>query len=666
MNIAELARRVGCPLEELRLALPRLGFDIGGRAIKVDDRIAWKIVQNWPRLKREWEKIVAAEKPEEEALAEEVTEKVKQKIKLPAVLSVRDFASRLNLPTSRVISELMKNGILASLNERLDFSTASILAEDLGFIPEQETQGEENQEEVVTDILQEELSKEKENTLQARPPVVVVMGHVDHGKTKLLDAIRKTNVVASEAGGITQHIGAYQTSYNGQTITFIDTPGHEAFTTMRSRGARVADVAILVVAADDGVQPQTIEALKIIRAAKVPFLVAMNKIDKESADQEKVKSQLAQENVVSEQWGGQIPFVPISAKLGQGIDNLLQTVLILAEMGKDKIRANPQSAALATVIESHLDPGEGAVATLLVQNGTLCRNDYLVFENTLFGRVKAMRYWNGAPAENALPGTPVRVLGFKVVPSVGDMIRGAKKAEGLEKAKADFYRQAVKAAEPEEVKKKKQEKQVFNMILKTDVQGSLEAIVASLEKMQHAEVEVKIVEKGVGVVGEADVSEAEAHGAVVYGFNVEPSEAARSLAQTKEVEIKSFKIIYELLDDVKARLEEKLPPEVVRHPVGKAVILKVFRQEKAHAIVGARVEEGHLTPEVDFNLLRNSAMVGQGEISELQSGKQAAKEIKMGSECGLKISTRASVRENDIIEAFTEEKRARKISFENQ
>ncbi|MDP3244280.1 MAG: translation initiation factor IF-2 [bacterium] len=662
MNIAELARRVGCPLEELRLALPKLGFDIGSHAIKVDDHVAWKIVQNWSRLRREWEKIAAAEKPEEAVEEQVVAEKVKQIIKLPAVLTVRDFAVRLNLPTSRVISELMKNGILASLNERLDFSTASILAEDLGFVPEQENKGEEN-EEVVTDILQEELSKEKIDALQPRPPVVVVMGHVDHGKTKLLDAIRKTNVVASEAGGITQHIGAYQTLYKGKNITFIDTPGHEAFTTMRSRGARVADVAILVVAADDGVQPQTVEALKIIRAAKVPFLVAMNKIDKENADQEKVKSQLAQENVVSEQWGGQTPFVPISAKLGQGIDNLLETVLILAEMEKDKIKANPDSAALATVVESHLDSGEGAVATLLVQNGTLCRNDYLVFENTLFGRVKAMKYWNGVSVEKALPGTPVRVLGFKVVPSVGDMIRGNKKAEGLEKAKADFYRQAVKTVEPEETKSKKQEKQFFNMVLKADVQGSLEAIIASLEKMQHPEVEVKIVEKGVGAIGEADVSEAEAHGAVIYGFNVEPSEAAQSLAQTKGMEIKSFKIIYELLDDVKARLEEKLAPEIVRHPVGKAVILKVFRSEKTYAIAGARVEDGHLAAGVDFNLFRNDAIIGQGEISELQSGKQSAKEIKMGSECGLKISTRASVREGDIIEAFTEEKRPRKISF---
>lgn len=667
MNVTELARRINISPEELRLALPQLGFDIGGRAVKVDDRTAWRIIQTWPRLKREWEKLQPKKEEEVEVAPEEI---VKKTIILPAVLTVREFAVRLNLPTNKVITELMKNGILASLNERLDYATASILAEDLGFIPQLEQQGQDATEEVVIDVLHAELEKEKPEDLKPRPPVVVVMGHVDHGKTKLLDAIRKTNVIATEAGGITQHIGAYQAQYKDKRITFIDTPGHAAFTTMRSRGARVADVAVLVVAADDGVQPQTLEALKIIHAARLPFLVAVNKIDKEGADQERVKSQLAQENIISEEWSGKIPFVPISAKAGTGIDNLLETLLLLAEMDKDKIMANPASEAMGTVIESHLNPGEGAVATVLVQNGTLRHNDYLVFSaeggsakgGVLLGRVRAMRDWNGQLVEEAPPGMPARILGFKVVPSVGDIIHGQKSAAGLEKAKATFFKAApttVAAAE----ESKKQEAKYLPIILKTDMQGSLEALTASLEKFQNPEVAVKVVAKDIGQIGEADVSQAEAAEALVYGFNVEPSEAAINLAGTKGVVIKTYKIIYELLDDVKNRLEAMLAPEVIRTELGRAVILKIFRAEKTYSIAGGRVEDGKLLPGSRVKITRQGAPVGEGELSELQSGKQTVSEVRMGSEFGMKISTRLALQEGDILEAYLEEKKSRKLNF---
>lgn len=666
MNVTELARRINISPEELRLALPQLGFDIGGRAVKVDDRTAWRIIQTWPRLKREWEKLQPKKEEEVEVAPEAI---VKKTIVLPPVLTVREFAVRLNLPTNKVITELMKNGILASLNERLDYATASILSEDLGFIPQLEQQGQDVTEEVVTDVLHAELEKEKSENLKPRPPVVVVMGHVDHGKTKLLDAIRKTNVVAQEAGGITQHIGAYQAQYKDKRITFIDTPGHAAFTTMRSRGARVADVAVLVVAADDGVQPQTLEALKIIRAAGIPFLVAINKIDKEGADQDRVKSQLAQENVISEEWSGKTPFVPISAKAGTGIDTLLETLLLLAEMDKDKIVANPTSEAMGTVVESHLDPGEGAVATVLVQNGTLRRNDYLVFSaqaeaggGVLLGRVRAMRDWNGQLIDQALPGMPARILGFKVVPSVGDIIRGQKNAAGLEKAKAGFFKAAPTTAAAVE-ESKKQEAKYLPIILKTDVQGSLEALIASLEKFQNSEVAVKVVAKDIGQIGEADVLQAEAAEAVVYGFNVEPSEAAINLAGAKSVAIKTYKIIYELLDDVKNKLEAMLAPEVIRTELGRAVILKIFKAEKSYSIAGGRVEDGKLLPGSRVKITRQGSSIGEGEMSELQSGKQTTSEVRMGSEFGMKISTRLALQEGDILEAYLEEKKARKLQL---
>ena len=666
MNVTELARRINISPEELRLALPQLGFDIGGRAVKVDDRTAWRVIQTWPRLKREWEKL-QPKKEEEVAVATE--EIVKKTIILPAVLTVREFAVRLNLPTNKVMTELMKNGILTSLNERLDYATASILSEDLGFIPQLEQQGQDAMEEVVIDVLHAELEKEKQEDLKPRPPVVVVMGHVDHGKTKLLDAIRKTNVIATEAGGITQHIGAYQAQYKDRRITFIDTPGHAAFTTMRSRGARVADVAVLVVAADDGVQPQTLEALKIIRAVGIPFLVAINKIDREGADQDRVKSQLAQENVISEEWSGKTPFVPISAKEGTGIDNLLETLLLLAEIDKDKIMANPASEAMGTVIESHLDPGEGAVATVLVQNGTLQRNDYLVFSTqaeakggVLLGRVRAMRDWNGQLIDQAFPGMPARILGFKVVPSVGDIIRGQKDAAGLEKAKAGFFKAAPTTVAAVE-ESKKQEAKYLPIILKTDMQGSLEALIASLEKFQNSEVAVQVVAKDIGQIGEADVLQAEAASALIYGFNVEPSEAAINLAGTKSVTVKTYKIIYELLDDVKNRLEAMLAPEVIRTELGQAVILKIFKAEKTYSIAGGRVEDGKLLPGSRVKITRQGSPVGEGEMSELQSGKQATSEVRMGSEFGMKISTRLVLQEGDILEAYSEEKKKRVLNF---
>jgi translation initiation factor IF-2 len=660
MNLAELARKLHISLEELRMALPRLGFDIGARAIKVDDRVAWKIIEQWPQLKRRLEQWRQEETKEEKSEQEEEGQESEKVVKLPSVLTVREFAARLNLGVSKIITELMKNGILASLNERLDYSTAAIIAEDLGFKSEPEEKKEEDLKNVL-DFVQAEIQKEDPKNLKPRPPIVVVMGHIDHGKTKLLDCIRKTNVVAQEAGGITQHIGAYQAQYKDKKITFIDTPGHEAFMTMRSRGARVADLAILIVAADDGVQPQTLEALKIIRAANLPFLVALNKIDKETADPERVKSQLAEAGVIPEEWGGKIPFIPISAKLGLGIDNLLETLLILAELEKDKIVANPEREALGTIIESHLDPREGILATILVQNGTLHRNDYLVLEEMLLGKVRLMKDWNNQPVEKALPAMPVRVLGFKVLPSVGDIIRGKKEAGNFKKPKSSSFRLTpIGVFQPLEEKK---EKKFLNLILKTDVEGSLEAILTSLEKIEHPKVGIKIISKGIGTIGESDVIQAEASQAIIYGFNLEPSAIVLDLAQSKGVEIRTYKIIYDLLDDIKARLESMLPKEIVKHILGRVRILKVFRAEKTYTIVGGVVEDGKALKNAKVNIIREGKQIEEGTLEELQSAKQPVEEVRMGQECGLKISTRLFLKEGDILEIFKEEEKTDKLQL---
>ncbi|MBI2552494.1 translation initiation factor IF-2 [Candidatus Uhrbacteria bacterium] len=482
--------------------------------------------------------------------------------------------------------------------------------------------------------------------------------------TKLLDAIRKTNVVATEAGGITQHIGAYQTVRHNRKITFIDTPGHEAFTTMRSRGARVADVAILVVAADDGVQPQTVEALNIINAAKVPFVVAVNKMDKPEASADKVKRELSEKGVIPEDWGGKTPFAPISAKSGLGIDALLDVILLVADLEKEKITANPEARALGTIIEAHVSPGEGAVATMLVQNGTLKVGDALAVGHSLYGKVRAMKAWDGALVKTAPPGMPVRILGFKVAPEVGDIAEVPENPKLLElkKARPTFEKLVISpfnTRTEEEIKAQT----LINVVIKTDVLGSLEAILAKLEQLQTPEVAVKVVAKGLGNITEAEILQAESSKAIVYGFQVIAPPAVLELAREKSVEIQMYKIIYELLDDIKGRLEVLLKPEILRIALGKLKVLAVFRKERHHAIIGGRVEEGKAVKKARVTIMRAGAEAGGGEITELQSAKQAVLEVPGGSQCGLKINTKAEIQEGDVLELYREEKKERKLAL---
>lgn len=667
MNVSELARRLRVTPHELLSKLPELGFDIGTRAIKVDDRVADQIFKKWmDNLRRErLRNQIIGDQP-----GQVREDRPKTAVVLPAVMAVRDFAGKLNLPVTKVIQQLMKAGILASQNERIDFTTASIIAEELGFQAKPEEEGNDDWKETLEehDVIKEKLQQEGTERLETRAPVIVIMGHVDHGKTRTLDAIRSTHVMEGESGGITQHIGAYQVEKNGRGLTFIDTPGHEAFTVMRSRGAKVADIGILLVAADDGVQPQTKEAADIIRAAKLPFVVALNKIDKPDADPNRVLGQLAEIGVNVDEWGGTIPLVKISAKTGLGIDQLLETLILVADVEKDKITANPNSRAAGTIIEAHVDKGAGAVATMIVQNGTLKLNDWLGIQGAAYGRVRAMRDWNGKNLTEAIPGTPVKILGFKVPPVVGDIVEVPEDPRSLEQKKVKPSRQvaenftAAKAVTVEGAEGQK--KIMLNVVLKTDVLGSLEAILGMLEKINHDLVGVEVIQKGLGNVTEVDIERAaNSKPSVVYGFSVMTPPQVDVTAREKGVEVKSYKIIYELFDDVIARLNALLPQETITIPLGKAEIAGIFRTEPGRMVLGARVKEGKLNPGCKVRIWRGEEPIGEGIVESLQSGKSPVKEVSGGQECGLSYKGKLKVEVGDLFEAYIEEMKAHKLEM---
>jgi len=659
MNFVDLARKLKLTPNELRDALPGLGFDIGRKAIKVDDRVAVQIIQKWKEYEKQRGRSAfgaAFKGVREQGVAFEAKE-----IVLPKVLTVREFSEKLRLPVARVMAELMNNGILASINEKIDFDTASIIAGDLGYKVAAEASGAEKNVDALSfeEKMKSIVGEENAGELQPRPPVVVVMGHVDHGKTKLLDAIRETNVVAGEAGGITQHIGAYQTEMKERLITFIDTPGHEAFTAMRSRGARVADIAVLVVAADDGIQPQTREVIKIINAAKLPFIFAINKIDKPDINLDKIKTQLSDEGLTPEEWGGKTICVPLSAKTKVGVDALLEMILLVADMNKDKIAANPARLAAGSIIESHIDKGEGAVATVLVQTGTLRRNDHLAIGVYLFGRVRAMKNWRGENMETALPGTPVKILGFKVAPQVGDIFEVPKNPNALpRKTHAATVGQAelgTTLLQPQDSSERKE----FHIILKTDVLGSLEALIASLQKMEGAEVAPEIIQKGLGNITEADVNRALDTGAQIFGFNVFATPAADLLAREKGVKIRTYKIIYDLLDAVHDELEKLLPKQVERNDLGKLKVLAIFRTEKDEQIIGGVVIDGTIAKDAKIDLVRGTEIIAAPKLQELQCGKQEVKEAGMGRECGIKVKTKEKIQVNDVLHFYSEKQTIR-------
>lgn len=667
MNVSELARRLRVTPHELLTKLPELGFDIGTRAIKVDDRVADQIFKKWieaARRERLRNQLIGGS-TQGPAVAVKKTDVV-----LPSVITVRDFAGKLNLPVTKVIQQLMKAGILASQNERIDFTTAAIISEELGFQAQQEKKEEEDWKETIEekDVIKESLQAEATEKLQTRPPVVVIMGHVDHGKTRTLDAIRKTHVMEGESGGITQHIGAYQAEKNGRKLTFIDTPGHEAFTVMRSRGAKIADIGILIVAADDGVQPQTKEAADIIRAAKLPFIVALNKIDKPDIDENRVLGQLAELGITVETWGGNVPLARISAKTGLGIDSLLDLILLVADVEKEKIVANPDRLAAGTVIEAHVDKGEGVVATMIVQNGTLKRNDWLGIQGAAYGRVRAMRDWNGKTVDEALPGMPVKILGFKVPPVVGDIVEVPADPKTLEQKKVRATSQvadnftAAKQVVTENTEGQK--KIMLNIVLKTDVLGSLEALLGMFEKINHELVGVDVIQKGLGNVTEVDIERAlNSRPSVVYGFNVVVPTMLEMSARDKNIDVKSYKIIYELFDDVVARLNALLPQEVITTVLGQAEVAGIFRTEPGRMVAGVRVKEGHLQTGCKVRIWRGEDPIGEGVLETLQSGKSATKELGAGQEGGVSYRGKTKLELGDRFEAYIEESKTRKLEI---
>jgi translation initiation factor IF-2 len=671
MNVSELARQLKVHPQKLLQTLPEFGFDIGAKAIKVDDRIAQQIIRQWKRIKFILDEREEKEKQKQKELEKEARQSSGLTVSIPNKITVRELADLLQVPVTRLIMEFMKSGILATQNENIDHDTASLVAQDLGFaVTEAQTEAKEEPAEHMVNL---------ENILNTdatspRPPIIVVMGHVDHGKTKLLDAIRNTNVMAQEAGGITQHIGAYQVEWtNPKTkekspLTFIDTPGHEAFTVMRGRGAKVADIAVLVVAADDSVKPQTVEAINIIKAVKLPVVVAINKIDKEGADVKKVRADLAQYNIVAEEWGGETPMVEISAKQNLNIDKLLDVLLLVSDLHAEDVKANPDRAAAGTVIEAHVDKGEGPVATILVQTGTLKLNDPLVVNGEIYGKVRAMKNYKGENLKVAPPSCPVRILGFKVAPQVGDIldVGSANTASEINlKEKRNKQSGAEKkvvsaSADSEEEEQKK----ILNLVIKADTLGSLEAIIGSLEKIKNDEVGVRIIGKGLGNVMSDDVAKAETAQAVICGFNVSPAPTVQHMIQDKNIQFLQFSVIYDLLDFVKAELKKLLNPEKIVIELGKLRVAAIFRTAKNSMIVGGRVEDGKIKKDARVRVRRGGEVVGTGKLGQLQSGKQAVNELPEGNEGGLQFDGKLKLEVGDLLEAYTEEEKEKKLILE--
>lgn len=575
-------------------------------------------------------------------------------------ITVAGLADQIEKSTSQVIMALMKLGIMANINQNIDEDTVVILGDELGV----NIVVGKVEEEVVEEGL--ELFEDSEEDLKARPPIITVMGHVDHGKTSLLDAIRKTNVTASESGGITQHIGASEVFANGQRIVFLDTPGHEAFTAMRARGAHVTDIAVLVVAADDGVMPQTVEAISHAKAANVPMIIAINKMDKPSADPSRVKQELTEHNILIEEWGGDTICVPVSAKTGEGIDTLLEMILLQAEVLE--LKANPNRLAMGTVIEARLDKNKGPVATLLVLNGTL-QAGMSVVAGTCSGRIKAMTNYKGDAIRKAGPATAVEILGLAEVPEAGDEFNAVKEdkiAREIAEHRRIKLREEVMARNSsvtlEQLFSQIQEGEVkeLNLIIKGDVQGSVGALTQSLEKLKNENVKVKILHTGVGTVTESDIMLANTAGAIIIAFNVRPSSAITSMAERESVEIRTYRVIYDAIGEVEAAMKGMLDPVFKEVVLGKIEIRNTFKVPGAGIIGGAYVLEGKVQRNAEVRLVRDGIVIHEGKISSLKRFKDDVKEVNHGYECGIGIENYNDIKEGDIIEAFKMEEIERK------
>ncbi|WP_035020680.1 translation initiation factor IF-2 [Anoxybacillus flavithermus] len=582
-----------------------------------------------------------------------------KKITFEGSLTVAELAKKLGKEPSEIIKKLFMLGIIATINKDLDKDAIELICSDYGVEVEEKVTIDETEFETIEIV-------DNPEDLVERPPVVTIMGHVDHGKTTLLDSIRHTKVTEQEAGGITQHIGAYQVMVNGKKITFLDTPGHEAFTTMRARGAQVTDIVILVVAADDGVMPQTVEAINHAKAAKVPIIVAVNKIDKPTANPDRVMQELMEYELVPEEWGGDTIYCKLSALTGEGIDNLLEMILLVSEM--EELKANPNRRATGTVIEAKLDKGRGPVATLLVQSGTLRVGDPIVVGYT-YGRVRAMTNDLGRRVKEAGPSTPVEITGLNEVPQAGDrfmVFEDEKKARQIGEARAQkqiVQQRSVKARVSLDdlfEKIKQGEMKELNIIVKADVQGSVEALVAALQKIEVEGVRVKIIHSGVGAVTEYDIMLASASNAIVIGFNVRPDANAKRVAEAEKVDIRLHRIIYKVIEEIEAAMKGMLDPEYEEKVIGQAEVRQTFKVSKVGTIAGCYVTDGKITRDSSVRLIRQGIVVYEGQIDTLKRYKDDVKEVAQGYECGITIKNFNDIKEGDVIEAYVMQEVVRK------
>lgn len=581
-------------------------------------------------------------------------------IELPASIVVRDLANTLEVSPIKIIKALMDNGVMVTINQAIDFDSAAIVAAELGFEAVPEVIEEEKVDtEGNIPLWRQMLSDEKAEALVNRPPVVTILGHVDHGKTTLLDAIRHTDVVSGEAGGITQHIGAYQVEHNGRKITFLDTPGHAAFTAMRARGAQGADIVVLVVAVNDGVMPQTKEAIAHTRAAQVPAIVALNKMDRPDANPEFVKNQLAEAGMVSDEWDGDTIMVPVSAKQKSGIEDLLEAILLVAD--NTEITANPDGKVFGSVIEAKINKSKGVQATLLVQNGTLETGD-IITAGEASGRIRAMSDFRGKRIRKAGPSTPVQIIGLKGVPAAGDLFQTCKTdrearqiVEDRIQAQADKLAASSQKASLEDLFIRYQAGEVkeLRLIVKADVQGSLEPITNSLAELKEGDIKVNVLHASTGNISENDIMLASASDAFVVGFNVKADGAARRLADTEGVSIRIYEIIYRLMEDIDKALKGMLEPEYQEEVIGEADVLAIFRVSKVGKIAGCRVGKGEIRRNAKVRILRDKEVIYEGELASLKHEKDDVREVRQGFECGMAFKNFNDIQEGDFVQCFT-------------
>lgn len=676
-RIYELAKEIGISTKELMNKLNELDIKVGSHMSSVDDEEA-EILKEY--IKSDEEKQDEENNQEAHSKKDNKSKKSKNKkskksknikpnkentqssddnkesgvLEIGDTIVVKEFAEKMNVSPNQVITKLISLGVMAGVNQEIDFDTASIIASEFNYEVKQNVKVEEKEFSIYDDLDYDD----REEDLKPRPPVVTVMGHVDHGKTSLLDAIRKTHVTEKEAGGITQHIGASTVTVNDKKVVFLDTPGHEAFTSMRARGAQITDIAILVVAADDGVMPQTVEAINHAKAANVPIIVAVNKIDKESANPERVKQELTEYGLVPEDWGGDTIFVPVSALKGSGIDELLEMILLVAEM--QELKANPNRKAIGTIIEAKLDKGRGPVATVLVQKGTLSIGNAVV-AGTAYGKVRAMMDHKGKRVKKAGPSTPVEILGLSEVPDAGERLYAVeddKKAREI----AENKKEAIRSEQLKSNQKvslddlferiKEGEVKDLNIIIKADVKGSIEAVKQSLVKLSNDEVKVNPIHGGVGAITDSDIMLATASNAIVIGFNVRPTNSAMDIANKENVDVRTYRVIYNAIEDVEAAIKGMLAPEFHEVVLGRAEVRAVFKVPNVGMVAGIYVLQGKITRNAKIRLLRDNVVIHEGTISSLKRFKDDVKEISTGYEGGLGIDGYNDIKEKDVIEAY--------------